>query len=173
MGVMYSNTPWKGCDISLKAFEIAAKRIPNLRLVALGSHPLVDHLPLPAHTEFCFQPAQHTLKDLYAKCDAWLFGSRIEGFGLPILEAMACRTPVIGTPAGAAPELLADGAGILVNMEDPEAMAQAIEQVYQLSNAEWQEMSNRAYDKATSYTLEDAIEQFEAALHRAIEKQKS
>lgn len=173
IGMMYSKAPWKGCDISLKAFEIAAQRIPNLRLVALSSHALVDHLPLPSDTEFCFQPPQHTLKDIYAKCDAWLFGSRSEGFGLPILEAMACRTPVIGTPAGAAPELLADGAGILVNMDEPEAMAQAIEQVYQMSDSEWQAMSDRAYHKATSYTLEDAIDQFESALYRAIEKQKS
>ncbi|MGI0489149.1 glycosyltransferase family 4 protein [Pantanalinema rosaneae CENA516] len=173
VGIMYSKAPWKGCDVSLKAFEIAAKRIPNLRLVALGSNPLVEHLPLPAKAEFHFQPPQHTLKDLYAKCDAWLFGSRFEGFGLPILEAMACRTPVIGTPAGAAPELLADGAGILVNMDDPEDMAQAIERICQLSNAEWQALSDRAYDRASHYTLEDATDRFEAALYRAIEKQKS
>ncbi|MBL1173904.1 glycosyltransferase family 4 protein [Pantanalinema sp. GBBB05] len=173
IGMMYSKAPWKGCDVSLKAFEIAAQRIPNLQLVALSSHALVDHLPLPPNTEFCFQPPQQTLKDIYARCDAWLFGSRSEGFGLPILEAMACRTPVIGTPAGAAPELLADGAGILVNMDDPEAMANAIERIYQMSDAEWQQMSNRAYRQASSYTLEDATDRFEAALYRAIEKQKS
>jgi len=44
---------------------------------------------------------------------------------LPILEAMACRTPVIGTPAGPAPELLGAGGGILVRPEDPADMAMA------------------------------------------------
>ena len=70
-------------------------------------------MPLPRDTEFHLRPPQDRIRDIYSKCDAWLFGSRSEGFGLPILEAMACRTPVIGTPAGAAPELLGDGRGIL------------------------------------------------------------
>ena len=65
----------------------------------------------------------------------WLFGAREEGFELPILEAMACRTPVLGTPAGAALELLVDGAGILVPREDPDAMARAIVEVCQMENA--------------------------------------
>ena len=83
-------------------------------------------MPLPKGTEFHHRAPEAKLKDLYGKCDAWLFGTRKEGFGLPILEAMACRTPVIGTPAGAAPELLEGGGGILVPMEDPQAMADAI-----------------------------------------------
>ncbi len=135
--MLYSSTYWKGCDISLKAFSLAAEKIPNLRLVAFGASPSLN-LPLPSDTEYVYKPPQDTLKDFYAKCDAWLFGSRLEGFGLPILEAMACRTPVIGTPAGAAPELLTNGAGILVKPEDPEDMARAIEQICQLSDAERQ-----------------------------------
>ena len=49
-----------------------------------------------------------------------------EGFGLPI----------IGTPAGAAPELLAGVGGILVKPEDPENRAEAIEQICHLSDAQ-------------------------------------
>ena len=52
---------------------------------------------------------------------------RSDGFGLPI----------IGTPAGAAPELQACVGGILVKPKDPEDMAKAIEQICQLSDAEW------------------------------------
>lgn len=170
VGMMYSSTPWKGCDIALKAFSLAQKKIPNLRLVAFGSNNPSPDLPLPPDTEYSRQPPQNAIKDIYAKCDAWLFSSRSEGFGLPILEAMACRTPVIGTPVGAAPELLSDGAGILVKPEDPEDMARAIEQICNLSAAEWQTMSDAAYATATSYTWDDAAERFEAALYEAIER---
>lgn len=173
IGLTYSVIPWKGCDISLKAFSLAAQQIPNLRLVSFGSSQPTPDLPLPPNANFTFSPSQSTLKELYAQCDAWLFGSRIEGFGLPILEAMACRTPVIGTPTGAAPELLADGAGLLVNPEDPEDMAHAIIKLCHFSESQWQEMSNIAHKKASEYTLDDAITLFESALLTAIDRQKN
>ena len=170
MGMTYSSAYWKGCDISLKAFEIAAQQIPDLRLVAFSNNELSPNLPLPPNAEFAFRPPQSTLKDLYAKCDGWLFGSRSEGYGLPILEAMACRTPVIGTPAGAAPELLADGAGLLVKPEDPEDMAKAIVKLCKFSESEWKTMSDTAYRRVTSYSLDDAVDLFESALKTAIER---
>jgi glycosyltransferase involved in cell wall biosynthesis len=172
VGMLYASALWKGCDISLKAFSLAQKKIPNLHLVAFGSGNLWSELPLPPGSEYGCQLPQNALKDFYAKCDAWLFSSRVEGFGLPILEAMACRTPVIGAPAGAAPELLSDGAGILVKPEDPEDVARAIEQICSLSDAEWRVMSDAAYAKATSYTWDDATDLFEAALHKAIDRWK-
>lgn len=170
VGMVYSTTQWKRCDISLKAFSLAAQKIPNLRLVVFGSGNPSPDLPLPPGAEYVVKPPQDTLRSLYAKCDAWLFSSSIEGFGLPILEAMACRTPVIGTPAGAAPRLLSDGGGVLVQPDDPEDMARAIEWVCNLTDAEWQAMSDAAYIKATSYTWDDATEKFEAALYQAVEQ---
>jgi len=170
VGLLYVKNASKGCDISLKAFTLAAQAIPNLHLVAFGSINPVPDLPLPPGTEYTYQPPQHSIKEIYAKCDAWLFGSRTEGFGLPILEAMACRTPVIGTPTGAAPELLADGAGILVKPENPEDMAKAIQQISQMSDPQWQTLSDAAYTKVTSYTWDNATERFEAALYTAIER---
>jgi len=168
VGMMYSTVNWKGCDLSLKAFSLAARQIPNLQLVAFGKHQPTADLPLPAGTKFIYKPEQHTISDLYSSCDAWLFGSRVEGFGLPILEAMACRTPVIGTPVGAAPELLANGAGIIVPSEDPEAMAKAIARIAQLDPSEWSSMSDQAYKTAHNYTWEDATDLFESALYHSI-----
>lgn len=170
VGIMYSTVNWKGCDIGLQAFSIAAKKIPNLRLVSFGSGKASPDLPLPPGAEYDPNPSQKALKDLYSKCDAWLFASRSEGFGLPILEAMACRTPVIGTPVGAAPELLSSGGGILVKPEDPEDMAKAIEQVCHLSDDQWRTMSDAAYAQVTAYTWEDATDRFEAALQTAISR---
>jgi glycosyltransferase involved in cell wall biosynthesis len=172
IGLMYSRVPWKGSDISLRAFSLAAQTIPNLQLVAFGSGSPSAQLPLPKGTKYISRPPQAKIKDIYAQCDAWLFGSTIEGFGLPILEAMACRTPVIGTPAGSAPELLQQGAGILVKPEDAEDMAQAIAQICRMTNQEWRTMSQVAYARATSYTWDDATSLFEAALHQAIERSR-
>ena len=172
VGMMYSQKHWKGCDISLKAFSLAKKKIPNLCLVVFGIEEPSPDLPLPSGTEYICQPPQDQIKKLYAKCDAWLFGSRLEGFGRPILEAMACRTPVIGTPAGAAPELLKDGAGLLVKPENPEDMARAIEQICMLSDHQWQMMSDAAYAKAKGYTWDDAAQLCETAFHLAIEREQ-
>lgn len=172
VGLMYSTVYWKGTDIALQAFSLAAENIPNLRLVAFGTEAPSSELPLPANAEYVIQPDQDKIKDYYSKCDAWLLASRSEGFGLPIIEAMACRTPVISTPAGAAPEILSGGSGILVRPEDPEQMAKAIESICQLGNSKWQAMSEAAYAKVTNYTWQDATDHFEAALKVAIDKSK-
>ncbi|MEP6518035.1 glycosyltransferase family 4 protein [Microcoleus vaginatus] len=170
VGLMYSTVYWKGTDIALKAFSLAAENIPNLRLVAFGTEAPSPELPLPANAEYVIQPDQDKIKDYYSKCDAWLLASRSEGFGLPIIEAMACRTPVISTPAGAAPEILSGGTGILVRPEDPQEMAKAIESICQLRNSKWQAMSEAAYAKVNNYTWEDATDHFEAGLKVAIDK---
>jgi len=77
-----------------------------------------------------------------------------EGFGLPI----------IGTPAGAAPELLAGVGGILVKPKNPEDMVKAIEQICQLSDAEWRAMSKTALEKVINYDWEDATNLFDATV---------
>jgi glycosyltransferase involved in cell wall biosynthesis len=133
---------------------------------------LTDALPLPPNAVYEYRPTDDRIRQIYESCDAWLFPSRIEGFGLPILEAMACRTPVIGTPAGAAPELLAEGGGILVKPEDPEDMSKAIQYIGHLSDSEWRSMSDKAYSTVTRYTWDHATDLFESALYIAVERSK-
>jgi glycosyltransferase involved in cell wall biosynthesis len=173
VGLMYSSVDFKGCDISLRAFGLSKQRHAQLRLVAFGSEPASPRLPLPPQTDYHLRPPQQELREIYARCDVLLFGSRSEGFGLPILEAMACRTPVIGTPAGAAPELLSGGGGILVPPEDPEAMARAIEKLVGLSEEHWKELSEAAFVTASRCTWEHATDQFEAALNGVLEKSQT
>ncbi|MDB5297000.1 MAG: glycosyl transferase group 1 [Phycisphaerales bacterium] len=166
VGVMYSWVPFKGVDISVRAVELARREVPDLKLLSFGAVDPQPSVPLPEGTEYRFQPPQDEIKDYYGRCDAWLFGSRSEGFGLPLLEAMACRTPVIATPAGAAPELVAGGGGIMVPPEDPEAMAAAIVRVARMHQAEWAAMSDRALATAQAHNWDVATDRFEAALTR-------
>jgi glycosyltransferase involved in cell wall biosynthesis len=89
VAMYYTTPPWKGCDIALKAFSIAAEKIPNLRLVAFGSGNTPHPNLLPDGIEYNKGRTQDQVKEFHSKCDAWLFSSRCEGFGLSIIEAMA------------------------------------------------------------------------------------
>ena len=172
VGLMYSTRRQKGLEIMLASIELARRVLPDLHAVAYGPSAPVREMLLPAGSEYTKLAPEHVLKEIYGKCDAWLFGSHLEGFGLPILEAMACRTPVIATPAGAAPELLAEGGGVLVSLGDAAAMARAIERVGALPDEKWRAMSDAAYRTATRYTWDDATDLFEAGLRTAIRKKE-
>lgn len=65
------------------------------------------------------------LASLYRTADALLFPSWLEGFGLPLLEAMACGTPVITSDRSAMPEV-AGPAAVYVDPADPSAIASAL-----------------------------------------------
>jgi glycosyltransferase involved in cell wall biosynthesis len=156
VGFVYAVAHIKGADICTRACELARQQIPQLKVVAFGADQPSVEVPAPGGTEFLYRPAQTELRDIYARCDAWLFGSRLDSFGLPILEAMACRTPVIAVPIGAASDLLGDGTGVLVAKESPEEMAAAIVALCRQSSDEWERASERAYRKAHGYSWDDA-----------------
>lgn len=69
---------------------------------------------------------ESTKAALLGGAEALAFPSLYEGFGLPVLEAMACGTPVLTSNVSALPELV-DGAGVLVDPTDADAIAAGIE----------------------------------------------
>ncbi|MFM7424929.1 MAG: glycosyltransferase family 4 protein [Elainella sp.] len=169
VGLLYSSIFWKGCDVSFKALEIVRQQFPDLQLVTFGNELFAEQLP--SYGRYSFRPAQDIIRTLYASCDVWVCGSRSEGFCLPLLEAMACRCPVVSTATGGASDIIRDGVnGYLVQVEDSEALAKRIIQVLQLSEPDWQRMSDAAYNQALSYSWDDAAQLFEKALEQAIQR---
>ena len=75
------------------------------------------------------KPDEPALIELYNAADCLMAPSLYEGFGLTILEAMACGTPVITATVSAMPEVAGDAA-ILVDPTDQAAIANAIQQLY-------------------------------------------
>jgi glycosyltransferase involved in cell wall biosynthesis len=69
------------------------------------------------------------LAALYRGARCLVYPSLYEGFGIPVLEAMACGTPVV-TSAGGATEEVAGGAAVLVDPHDPDAIAAGIEEAW-------------------------------------------
>jgi len=164
VGLVYSGASFKGTDIALHAVELARAKIPNLQVVAFGAKDPTEPLLRGPGVTFVRDPPQESLRSLYASADAWIMASRSEGFGLPLLEAMACGTPILGTPTGAAPELVEKGGGLLVPHENPPALAAAIEEIARMSDVDWRALSARARVIASSYTWDDATSLFEKAL---------
>jgi glycosyltransferase involved in cell wall biosynthesis len=158
VGFIYAHADIKGSDICIAACELARQQIPDLQVLAFGTEAVSAELPLPTGAQYFYRPAQQDLRTHYAACDYWLFGSRLDSFGLPILEAMACRTPVIGVPIGAAPDLISEGGGVLVNFASVESMAQAIVALCRSSAADWQRMSDAAHTTAHAYSWADATQ---------------
>ncbi|MHA7871614.1 MAG: glycosyltransferase family 4 protein, partial [Hyphococcus sp.] len=125
VGFIYGDSRIKGVDVTLAAIDKIRAVRPETQVVAFGGSPINKLLPLPKDIAYQYKPPQKRIPQLYAGCDVWLCGSRLEGFGLPMLEAMACRTPVVTTNVGAAEDLIENGReGYVVPVDDAAAMAE-------------------------------------------------
>jgi glycosyltransferase involved in cell wall biosynthesis len=117
----------------LTAIEALALADGDLRLVIVGDEKrggdevrsAVRRLGLERRVEFIGYVEHESLASLYRGAACLVFPSRYEGFGLPVLEAMASGTPVVATTAGAVPEVAGDAA-ILVAPGDPTALADGV-----------------------------------------------
>ena len=91
-------------------------------------HALIKKLNLENRIEFTGIVSDEHLAQLYKEAAVFVFPSLYEGFGLPVLEAMACGCPVITSNTSSLPEVVGD-AGLLVDPTDPSAIKEAIEKV--------------------------------------------
>jgi glycosyltransferase involved in cell wall biosynthesis len=104
--------------------------------------------------------------DLYRGASVFVYPSIAEGFGLPVLEAMACGTPVV-TTTGSAPEEVAGEAALLVPPQDPASLAGCIARV--LDDGELaSDLRRRGPERAASFTWAKAAERTVAVWRHAI-----
>jgi glycosyltransferase involved in cell wall biosynthesis len=96
------------------------------------------------------------LAPLYAGAEVFCFPSLIEGFGFPVLEAMAQGTPVV-TSLGTSTEELARDAGVLVNPTDAQSIAHGIEALLE-DEALCRKLSDAGRARAREYTWDRTAE---------------
>ena len=96
------------------------------------------------------------LEDLYSRARIFAFPSLDEGFGMPVLDAMARGVPVVTSRRSAIPEVAGDAA-LLVDPEDVEELGAALNR---LAGAEalCQDLARRGRDRAAEFTWERAVE---------------
>jgi glycosyltransferase involved in cell wall biosynthesis len=107
----------------------AHRREYELRITgtSLDRDFLLGESELPAGVHLLGYVDKAELPHLYAGAAAFLYPSIYEGFGLPIIEAMACGAPVVTSRTGSAPEI-AGGAAILVDPFSVESIEAGLEQ---------------------------------------------
>ena len=106
---------------------------------------------------------ESTLATYYDGADAFVLPTFYEGYGMAVAEALAHGLPVVGSATGAIPELLAQGAGLLVPPGDPEALAAALLQVLDpAARAQLAEGARHARNRLP--TWEDATDEMANAL---------
>jgi glycosyltransferase involved in cell wall biosynthesis len=115
-----------------------------------GVHEAVRRERMEAHIVFAGAVSDQELLLLYNAADVLVYPSLYEGFGLPVLEAMACGLPVIASDASSLPEVVAD-AGILVPPVDGAALGAAILRVSE-DRGFHAELSGRGLERAAQFS---------------------
>lgn len=100
----------------------------DITLVLAGRRATSASVPAGVRVEFAGEVDDARLASLYAGAAVFAFPSRYEGFGLPLLEAMALGAPVVASDAASIPEACGDAA-LYFRAGDAQALAQQLERV--------------------------------------------
>jgi len=159
-------TARKNLSSLIRAYARARKEGPiEHRLVLIGKREApyddimmtVRELGLERDVIFGGYAPDEDLPELYSGADLFAYVSSYEGFGLPVLEAMACGVPALTSNVSSLPEVVGD-AGITVAPWDVERMAS--EMVRVLRDRDWhEELVKRGLQRAEQFSREASIRQ--------------
>ena len=147
----------------IQAYAEISKRICK-KLVLAGrpgnafneARALVNRLGIEKDVLFLGWVPDEDLRLLYSSADLFVFPSLYEGFGMPVLEAMACGVPVITSNTSCLPEIGGDAA-VYVNPEDIEDISRAILEVHQNKGLQ-RELVEKGYKQVKLFSWEKTAE---------------
>lgn len=153
-------TQRKNVERALAAFARIARDFPMVRFVLAGpavwhATPVADVIERLALGERVLTTGALTDRDLpalYSAASAFVFPSLYEGFGLPVIEAMACGTPVITSNVSSLPEVAGDAA-LLVDPYNEAELATAMHTLL-TDTATATQLRERGLARAATYTWE-------------------
>ena len=161
--------PRKNLAVLLRAWKVIEGSHPDLSLVIVGATERIFR-PFDLATEmervqFAGYTAETDLPGLYAGAAAFVLPSFDEGFGLPVLEAMACGVPVVASNRGALPEVVGD-AGLLFDPRNHMALAALLESC--LTDVDLrQDLRYKGLERSQRFSWSAAAERMWALLQEA------
>ena len=170
-----TSEPRKNIALLLQAFSrlLAERPQDDVQLVVAGpkgwgdgrSSATVEALNLRPRVIFTGFVEDDDLPDLYRGAQIFVYPSLYEGFGLPVLEAMACGTPVITSNRSSLPEV-AGGAALLIDPTRPDELAAAMSALMS-SGALHEELRWKGLARAKEFTWE-AVARKTMEVYRAV-----
>ena len=109
----------------------------------------VAELRIEGRVRFLGYVPQVAMHGLYSLARVFVMPSWYEGFGMPVLEAMACGTPVIASCVSSLPEVVGDGA-LLVSPDDTAGLEQALRSLLTDSRL-WSEMKEKGLNRVREF----------------------
>jgi glycosyltransferase involved in cell wall biosynthesis len=166
--------PRKNLAAALQAFERLAEDDVELSLVVAGGRgwgerALADRLaasPFRERVRLVGPVADGDLRTLYRGAECFVFPSRYEGFGLPVLEAMACGTPVVCSDRTSIPEVAGDAA-VLVSPDSVDEIEAAVRRV-RSSETLRRELRERGLRRAAAFTWDRAADRIAGVYRQAV-----
>ena len=174
--------PHKNHLVLIDALAMARDVHPDINLVLTGAKgsmqwgtaksmeaPLAEEIRkhgLQKHVRSLGYVPAADLEALYREAVALTFPSRFEGFGAPVLEAMARRCPVIAADATALPEVV-EAAGRLVSPDNPEQWCQAMCELLEDEQAR-AALQEAGFERAREYTWQRSADVLEYAYHHVL-----
>jgi glycosyltransferase involved in cell wall biosynthesis len=154
-------------ELSFQLLVVGAKGWKSSKLLAaVQGAGLTDR-----HIRFLGFAPEEDLPMLYSGSSSFVFPSLYEGFGLPLVEAMACGVPIVASDASSIPEVVGDAA-LFVPPTQPEALAEAILRVRSDDDLR-RTMTEKGLCRATCFCWEKAARQLLECLRNVVTEKHS
>jgi glycosyltransferase involved in cell wall biosynthesis len=173
--ILYLGTlqPRKNIEVLVRAYALLADDI-DCPLIIAGAKgwmydrlfTLVDGLELAERVRFAGHVPSEDLVYWYNAATMLVYPSRYEGFGLPLLEAMACGTAVIAANTSSLPEVVGE-CGLLVEPDDAEGFATAIREIA-VNDGYRQQLEQAGLERAALFTWRNTARQTVDIYHHVL-----
>ena len=137
VGIVAHLADHKGHKYLIQASQYLREQAPKIKIIIVGEGPLRLELNKQAkeiHVEdiVFFMGFREDVPQILNSLDMFVLSSYLEGMGSSLLDAMACRLPIVATRVGGIPEVVKHGkTGLLVSPRSPKSLAKAILKLYQ------------------------------------------